>query len=205
MLSSLLTDPEENWRNCPNTEPSCSIIAFLIIPHTINVRATDQVPVYVVVVVVDCPFGRGRPGDVAYWLWRALKAATSAATTWLRRISSVVGRMLPTAGMRRRTSIIPAQVIRMCLNIEREYQYLVWTVQVINQLVKLVTEQSAGKHIQIWSKWSSCPKWHKTRMLILNTESSCSVDSNCAENCWSEQVSAAAWFRGQQSCKKSCM
>ena len=65
-------------------------------------------------VVVDCPFGRGEPGDVAYWLWRALKAATRAATTSLRRISSVVGRMLPTAGMRRRTPIIPAQVIRMC-------------------------------------------------------------------------------------------
>ena len=30
----------------------------------------------VVVVVVDGPFGRGGPGDVAYWLWRALKAAT---------------------------------------------------------------------------------------------------------------------------------
>ena len=30
-------------------------------------------------VVVDCPFGRGGPGDVAYWLWRALKAATRAA------------------------------------------------------------------------------------------------------------------------------
>ena len=67
-----------------------------------------------VVLVVDCPFGRGGPGDVAYWLKRALKAATRAATTSLRRISSVVGRMLPTAGMRRRTPISPAQVSRMC-------------------------------------------------------------------------------------------
>ena len=71
-------------------------------------------PTQGLLVVVGCPFGRGGPSGVAYWLWRALKAATRAATTSLRRISSVVGRMLPTEGMRRRTTISPAQVSTMC-------------------------------------------------------------------------------------------
>ena len=68
----------------------------------------------VVVVVVD-PSGCRHLSDVAWRLWRALKASVSAATTSPRRISSVVGRMLPTAGSRRQTPINPGQVIRMCL------------------------------------------------------------------------------------------
>ena len=110
----------------------------------------------VVVVVVDCPFGRGGPGDVAYWLWRALKAATKAATTSLRRISSVVGRMLPTAGMRRRTPIIPAQVIRMCRGVSASSPHRWWSCHHISVVVSALRHHRGRRALYIWAVSHGC-------------------------------------------------